>query len=152
MDAEAPHRDSGQPRSPRSHEPAPTITDDGLVLGRTVLAKMERDAFGYLVLAIDRAEDYILALLAVAYGKPADPKVLDNIRRVAAAWRDGETCLALIHLALAGLPPLSGCDALHRPALADGLLADGLPPRELIIKACGLDPAPLDGTGFRRPW
>jgi hypothetical protein len=143
MDAEALHGDSDRP-APRSDEPVPTITDDGLVLGRTVLAKMERDGFGRPLLAVNGAEDHVLALLSIAYGKPADPKVLDNIHRAATAWRDGDTCLALIHLALAGLSPLSEHDASSRLALADRLLADGFSPRELT-KACGLD-IPYDVT------
>jgi hypothetical protein len=123
----------------RSPEPALTITRDGLVLGRTVLAKMGADAR----LPIDGSEERMLALLAAAYGDLPDVKILGNVRRAASAWRDGETCLALIHLAHAGLPILPDDGASERLALADRLLANGLAPRELV-KICGLDPTPFD--------
>ena len=48
----------------------------------------------------------VLALLAVAYGKTARPRVLGNVRRAARYWRRGENDLAAIEIALSGLPPL----------------------------------------------
>jgi len=60
-----------------------TITDDGLVLGATLLAPLRRDARGMPALVIDGNEGRILALLAIAYGRMVDPAVLGNIRRAA---------------------------------------------------------------------
>lgn len=61
----------------------PTMTADGLVLGAgTVLAKGTLDD-GYAPgLARDGAQERILALLSVAYGRAASPAALGNIRRV----------------------------------------------------------------------
>ncbi len=127
----------------RSLEPVMTLAKDGLVLGATVLTKLRSDAGGLPLLAIDGSEERVLALLAAAYRRPIGPAVLDNIRRAAAEWRRGEICLAQIHLArseLLGLPDRE--EASFRLYLSDKLLADGVPPHELI-KACGIDPAPL---------
>lgn len=130
----------------RRHPPAPvmTITDDGLVVGATVLAPMHRDPCGMSGLAIDGADDRILALLSAAHAKAVGPRVLDGIRRASKYWRQGKTYLASIELALSGLPPLGDPEgASFRLFLADKLLADGLSPHELV-EACGLDPAALN--------
>ncbi|HWX83955.1 MAG TPA: hypothetical protein VNZ48_10205 [Xanthobacteraceae bacterium] len=47
-------------------------------------------------------EPQVLALLSAAYGKAIAPSVLGNIERAAKAWREGDDCLAYIHLAHAG--------------------------------------------------
>lgn len=78
------------------------IGHDGLVLGAgTVLAK-RGDAWGRLYLAID--EQQVMALLAIAYGRPTAPHVLQKIRRAADLWSEGEKALAHFHLAYADLP------------------------------------------------
>jgi hypothetical protein len=119
-----------------------TITDEGLVLGATVLAKMGRDVDGSPRLLIDDGEERIFALLAAAYGKAVGPAVLGNIRRASTEWGRGEPCLAQIHLAHSGLPRLLDLEeASLRLFVADTLLAGGFSPHELI-KVCGLDPAP----------
>jgi hypothetical protein len=121
-----------------------SITEDGLVLGGTVLAKMVRDSGGTPLLMIDGAEERVLALLAAAYGKAVGPSVLGNIRRAAAEWGRGEPCLAQIHLAQSGLPRLPDLEeASFRLFLGDNLLAGGVSSRELI-KACGINPTALD--------
>jgi hypothetical protein len=121
-----------------------TTSEEGLVLGTTVLAPMGHDACGIPALAIDGAEERILALLAVAYGKMVGPAVLGNIRRASAYWSQGETVLAAIELALSGLAPLKDKkEAALRLSIGDRLLAAGASPRELM-KACGLDPAAFD--------
>ncbi len=117
-----------------------TITDAGLALGATVLAPVRRDGCGTPALAIDGAEERILALIAVAYGKAVGPAVLGNIRRASACWSQGETVLAAIELALSGLAPLRDEEAVAlRLSLGDRLLAAGIAPRDLV-KACGLEP------------
>lgn len=124
--------------------PVPTITGEGLVLGTTLLAPIGTDAAGISALMIDGAEARILALLSAAYGKFVGVRVLDNIRRAARYWRDGEAHLAAIELALSGLPPLPDPDqGSRRLDLADRLLAAGLSPCE-VLDAAGLDPGSLD--------
>ena len=74
-----------------------TFTEEGLVLGAgTVLAKASSNHSGRPAVAIDNAEERVLALLAVAYGKDVDPSVLDHIRRASEEWSRGEPCLALL--------------------------------------------------------
>jgi hypothetical protein len=128
----------------RSFEPVMTFTGEGLALGGTILAPLRHGRDGAPEIAIDGAEERILALLAVAYGKTALPGILGNVRRAARYWHRGENDLAAIEIALSGLPPLLNKEqASARLFLGEQLLAEGLSPRELI-KICGLDPASLD--------
>ncbi len=122
-------------------EPVMTITEAGLVLGAgTVLAKRN----GSFSLSLAGDEERILALLTVAYGRMVDAGVIDYIRRAAAAYAEGETNLALIHLAYTGLSRLDDeKTASYRLFLADELLNAGIPPRDLL-SGCGLDPTALD--------
>lgn len=127
-----------------SFEPVMTFTSDGLVLGNTVLAPLRDDRDGAPEVAIDGAEERILVLLAVAYGRTARAGILGNVRRAARYWHQGENDLAAIEIALGGLPPLADeKKASARLSLGDQLLVEGLTPRELM-KAGGLDPASLD--------
>jgi hypothetical protein len=134
-----------------SIEPAATFTQAGLVLGAgTVLATRSTDRWGRPTLAIDGNEERILALLAVAYGGSAEPGIISHLRRASTHYAEGETCLALICLAHAGLHSLDDPKkAAYRLFTADALLADGLAPRDLL-KACGIDPSFLNrvGKGF----
>jgi len=128
----------------RSFEPVMTLTGEGLVLGGTILAALCNNRDEAPEIAIDGAEERILALLAIGYGRAAGPGVLGNIRRAARYWRRGENELAAIEIALSGLPPLADeKETFARLFLGEQLLAEGLGPRELI-KTCGLDPASLD--------
>ena len=134
---------AGRPRR-RSFEPVMTLTGEGLVLGGTILVPLRDDRDGAPEIAIDGAEQRIVALLAVAYGKTARPGVLGNARRAARYWHRGENDLAAIEIALSGLPPLPDIEkASTRLLLGEQLLAEGLSPRELI-ELCGLDPASLE--------
>lgn len=127
-----------------SSAPVLAITREGLVLAGTVLAKAGRDCHDRLQLALDGAEERILALLATVYGRTVGPALLGKIRGAAAYWNQGETVLAAIQLARAGLPPLADEGAASlRLGLGEKLLANGLSPQELP-KACGLDPAAFD--------
>lgn len=123
------------------------IGEDGLVLGRTVLAKMVEGEGAPPELAIDGAEERILALLGTAYGRPVDPDVIGNIRRASAQLRKGEKTVALIHLAMIGLPKLESDEDFDRLHLADGLPAAGLAPRDLM-KMVESDPTALRKAGF----
>jgi hypothetical protein len=119
-----------------------TIVDDGLVLGAgTVLAKMDRSAEPTTGLLLgEAAEERLLALLAAAYGRPVDRRVLGNICRASQYRRDGQQHLVAIELALTGLPPLADeRDASYRLYLADRLIDSGVAPRE-VTKALGIDP------------
>ena len=129
---------------PRPLHTSMTITADGLVLGAgTVLARAGTDRWGRPALTIDGAEERILTLLAVAYGKRIDPAVLDHLRRASEQWSRGEPHLALIHLAYTGLPKLSDeREGSFRLLLAERALADGLAPHDLL-EACGFDGASL---------
>lgn len=90
----------------RSFEPV--MTGEGLALGGAILAPLRHGRDGTPEIAIDGAEERILALLAVAYGKTARPGVLGNVRRAARFWHRGENDLAAIEIALSGLPPPAG--------------------------------------------
>ena len=115
-----------------------TIVGDGLVLGAgTVLAKMDGSAAPTAGLALDEAaEEHLLALLAAAYGRPVERRVLGNIRRALRYCRNGHQHLAAIELALSALPPLVGDEAAYRLYLADRLITGGAAPRE-VAKALG---------------
>src|ERR1700693_2123475 len=104
-----------------------TLTEEGLILGAgTVLAKRHPDRR----LALDGEEERLLALLAIAYGRPVSPSVIGNIRRATREWAAGERCLALIHLARTGLPQLyTGEAAPFRLFAAERLIDEGISPR-----------------------
>ena len=133
-----------------------TFTEKGLVLGAgTVLAKANGHCYGRPAVAIDDAEERILTLLAVAYGKAVDPTVLGHIRRASEQWSRGEPCLALIHLAYTGLSKLADeQEVSFRLFLAERALADGVAPSDLL-KASGLDSGSPDllkaGYNLRQP-
>ncbi len=110
-----------------------TIIGDDLVLGAgTVLTKMDGSAAPTTALALDGpGEQRLSALLAVAYGRPVERRVLGNIRRASQYCRDGRQHLAAIELALSGLPPLAGDEAAYRPYLAERLITCGAALREV---------------------
>jgi hypothetical protein len=128
-----------------SIEPAPGITDAGLVLGAgTVLARRITGRQGRSALAIDGNEERILALLAVAYGRAVEAETISAIRRASEQYARGEIALALIHLARAGLPGLADPkDAARRLFIGDALLQDRLTPRDLL-EMSGIDPCGMD--------
>ncbi len=107
------------------------FTPRGLEMGaRTVLlpATTDRD-----LQKIRGQEERMLALLSAAYGRKLHPTVLDSIEKAAQRWTRGEDCLALIHLALAGLNPLEeGREAARRLFMADGLIKAGITPKAIL--------------------
>lgn len=110
---------------------APSFTSDGLVMGAgTVLvpaiaARRLQDLEGQ--------EARVLALLSAAYGRVVMPSVLDSIERAAKRWGRGEDCLALIHLALAGLSrPEDRHEAARRLFMVDGLMKAGVTPHAVL--------------------
>jgi hypothetical protein len=117
-------------------DPHPRFAPEGLVMGAgTVLAPA--DAKGGLR-SLNGQEGRVLALLSAAYGRAAEPSVLSAIDRAGKRWKDGEDCLALIHLALAGLRRLDDPEAARRLFMADGLMNSGIDPG-LIPRALDLD-------------
>jgi hypothetical protein len=118
-----------------------SLEREGLVLcAKTLLAKRGSDG----ALELEGSGARTLALLAVAYGRPVDDSVLGAIRRASKHAQAGDESLAAMHIALAGLPKLPDpADAARRLFIADGLLADGVTPRD-IFAALEFDSAPLD--------
>ena len=117
------------------------LENDALVLGaRTVLAKRDSDG----ALEIDGEEARLATLLAVAYGGPVDPSVLASIRGASKYARAGNECMATMHIALARLSKLiDPDDAARRLFIADGLIAEGVAPRDIWL-ALEFDPTSLD--------
>jgi hypothetical protein len=119
----------------------PRFTPEGLVMGAgTVMAPA--DAKGG-PRSLDGQEARVLALLSVAYGRAMEPAALKAIDRAGKRWKDGEDCLALIHLALAGLRRLDDRDAARRLFMADRLMEAGIQPG-LILRALDLDATACD--------
>lgn len=101
------------------------FTAGGLVLGAgTMILRAEGTR---RLQAVAGQEVRVLALLSTAYGRAVAPAVLGNIERATKAWREGDDCLAYIHLAHARLGELQyPHDAAQRLEVVDGLLeADG---------------------------
>lgn len=118
-----------------------SLEKDGLVLGAgTMLAKRNRVG----AITVEGEEARLLTLLAVAYGRPPDMSVLGAIRRASKHAGAGDESLAAMHIALARLPKLADVpDASRRIFVADGLMAEGVSPRD-IWTALEFDPEPLD--------
>jgi hypothetical protein len=123
-------------------EDFPIFMTEGLVVGaRTMLVPSEADR---CLKALDGQEARVLALLSAAYRRPISPSVLGWIERAGDCWRQGEDCLALIHLALAGLHRLEDHrEAARRVFMADGLMKAGVPP-SAILRALDFDPTVVE--------
>jgi hypothetical protein len=130
----------------KSHplEPIMTLAAEGLVLGAgTIVVKSRSAGSNRFELVTEGAEERILALLSVAYRQAISPNVIDHVRRASAAWGRGEDCLALIHLARAGLPSLPDPErAALRLFLADRLLGQDVTPQQLLEES-GIGASPL---------
>jgi hypothetical protein len=117
---------------------------EGLVLGAGTVVVPAHGA--RQLTSLDGQEAQVLALLSAAYDKAVAPAVLGNIARAADAWRQGDDCLAYIHLAHSRLPELSETqEAARRLFLAEGFLDAGGSPRALF-KAFNLDAAYIDAV------
>ncbi|WP_374308907.1 hypothetical protein [Methylocella sp.] len=110
----------------------PALAQDGLALGAGMLLA-ERGASGALDL-YDR--ERLHALLAVCYGAPP-AGAAQKLARADAVYMSGDACLAHVHLAQLGLPPIDERQAFAG-FLADRLLKAGLAPAALE-KALGLE-------------
>jgi hypothetical protein len=81
----------------------------------------------------------LLALLSAFHGRPTAPSVLRNIERAAKAWREGDDCLAYIHLAHAGMSrPQDLQSAAYRLEMAQFAMKYGASSRT-VLKALHLD-------------
>jgi hypothetical protein len=111
--------------------PVMTLTPDGLVLGAgTVLLQAEGPC---RLQSLRGQEARVLALLAAAYRKAVAPAVLGNIERAAKSWRDGDQCLAHIHLAHSGLhAPSELGTAACRLFIAEFAMEAGVSPRDIF--------------------
>lgn len=116
--------------------PVLTLTTDGLVLGAgtVIVAATAPRRLNNL----HGQEAGVLAILAAAYGKSIAPSVLGNIERAAKAWREGDDCLAHIHLAHTGLRPVDDVRAAYRLFLAEGAMREGASARD-VLEALHLD-------------
>jgi hypothetical protein len=127
--------------------PALYFSADGLALGAgTVLLPAE----GHRRLAkLQGEEARLLALLSVTYGRAIPPSVLGNIERAAKSWREGDSTLAVIHLAHAALPrPDDPHEAARRLFITDAFIKAGTSPFA-ILRALGLnDSGHADAVGL----
>jgi hypothetical protein len=72
-------------------------------------------------------------LLAAAYGRAVAPAVLGNVGRAVKSCRDGDGCLAHIHLAYSGLrPPGDLRGAACRLFIAESAMKAGMSPRAIL--------------------
>jgi hypothetical protein len=124
--------------------PAPHFAPDGLVLGAGTILLPAEERRRLATLAGQEAR--LLALLSATYGKAIPQSVLGNIERAAKSWRDGDDCLAGIHLAHARLPkPDDSYQAARRLFMADGLMRAGTSPHD-ILQALDLDPSYVEAV------
>jgi hypothetical protein len=107
------------------------FASEGLILGAgTVVVAAEGSR---RLRPLQGQEARVLTLLSAAYGKAVAPSVLANIERAAKAWREGDDCLAYIHLAHARLPTLrEPYDAARRLFIVDGFMKAGTSPRAVF--------------------
>jgi len=109
------------------------------VLGAdTILVRMGETRSGAKALAVEADRERLLSLLGVSYWDKVPPGIVKNIEKASEQWRRGERALAHSHLAFTGLPRLESTDDAYRRYLAEALLDDGLPPREMLAEL-GLD-------------
>jgi hypothetical protein len=122
-----------------------SFTPEGLVMGAgTVLIPADGER---CLQNLEGRDARTLALLSVAYGREMTPSVGDKIDRAAKCWARGEDCLALIHLALAGLHRVEDRrETARRLFMADGLMKAGVRP-QTIIQALDLG---IPEEGFQR--
>jgi hypothetical protein len=114
-----------------------TFVAEGLVLGAgTVIVPTEGSR---RLESLRGQEARILALLSAFYDGPTAPSALGNIERAAKAWREGDICLAYIHLAHAVVSrPRELRSGAYRLEMAQCALKCGSSPRA-VFKALHLD-------------
>jgi hypothetical protein len=128
---------------------APGFTPDGLMMGAgTLLMPAHAEGGPHM---LEGHEARMLALLAAAYGRAMEPSVLGGVSRAMKKWREGEVCLAHIHLALVGLHSLADRrEAARRLFMVDGLMKAGVSPGD-ILRGLDLDPTAIDALKLYDP-
>ena len=115
----------------RPFDEAVTFKANGLVLGiGTILVPFE-DARVSLD-ADAAAHDRLVALLAVAGRGRLPAGCVRQVGKALDDWRRGDKALAAIRLAFARLPGVADWDEAYALFLAETLLDEGLPPRDLL--------------------
>jgi hypothetical protein len=94
-------------------------------------------------------ETNLVAKLSAAYCRAIEPAAIRHICRALVRKTEGETTLALIHLALTGLGKLSHpAEDSRRLFMAEGFIEAGIPPR-FILLAMDLDTVTIDDLARR---
>lgn len=88
--------------------------------------------------SVSADRERLLALLSIAWRRPATPDVLVHLGAAHNHWRRGDKALANLRLIVADLQKLDDPSDTERLRLAEYLLDEGLPPRDLM-QALGLD-------------
>lgn len=125
-------------------QPIMTFAPEGLVLGAgTVLIPSEGPRRLH---SLQGRQARVLALLSAAYGKAVALSVLGNVERAVKSWRDGEECLAYIHLAHSRLPaPSDVRAAAYRLFVAEHAMKAGVSARA-VLQALNIDRSYIDAV------
>ena len=124
--------------------PVLNLAPEGLVLGAgTVLVAAEGER---RLRSVQGEQARVLALLSAAYGAAVKPSVLSNIERAAKCWREGDDCLAYIHLAHTGLAaPRDPRAAACRLFVTDLLMKAGVSSR-IVFEALEVGAAYIEAV------
>ena len=108
-----------------------TFDGDALLLGAgTALAKSASVASAGTDDVGSRDDARLVALLSATHRRPVAPRSIAHLRRAVVKRREGDTTLALIHLALSGVAKLERpAEDARRLFVADELLKAGVLPR-----------------------
>jgi len=90
--------------------------------------------FSAKALAVEADWERLLTLLGVSYRDQVPPDIVKKAENASEQWRRGEKALAHIHLAFTAWPRLASANDAYRLYLAEALLDDGLPPREMLAE------------------
>jgi hypothetical protein len=125
-------------------QPNMTFAPDGLVLGAgTVLIPSEGPRRLH---SLQGRQARVLALLSAAYGRAVAPSVIGNIERAVKSWRDGEECLAYIHLAHSRLQAPSNIRAAaYRLFVAEHAMKAGVS-ASAVFQALNIDRSYIDAV------
>lgn len=118
-------------------QPVMTFAPERLVLGAgTVLLRGNEER---QLEDMGGEEKRLLAMLSAFHSRATASAALRNIQRAAKAWRQGDDCLAYIHLAHAGFSrPQDLLSAAYRLEMAQ------------CAMKCGASPHAVYGQGLRR--
>jgi len=125
-------------------QPIMTFASEGLVLGAgTVLIPSEGPRRLH---SLRGRQAHVLALLSAAYGRAVAPSVLGNIERAVTSWRDGEECLAYVHLAHGRLQvPSDVRTAAYRLFVAEHAMKAGVS-ASAVFQALNIDRSYIDAV------